>query len=351
VDSIVIPEGFLIQTELNITGIYSDLTQIIQIFTNWLSNALKHNDKKEGRVRITARECEKNKDWVEILVADSGLGIPMYYHEKVFQVFQTLEPRDKTENTGVGLAVVKKIVESSDCAGGFSEMAKQEFDCIQLDYQLPDGDGIEFLQKLMLSDFKSPPILFLTGQGDELLAVEALRSGAADYIPKDILSANRLSRSIENAVRFHQLEVRAKDAEAKLAASEEKYRIIVERISDLVFQLDSKQNITFANTAFEMLGYDALELIGKPIKNLIASDDLDVLLSKIATRDVGPLATTNLEVRFKTNPESSLNEEFPVMTVRVDASGMWDVSDEMVFKDEVAKKFLGTLCVGRYTSE
>jgi len=242
-----------------------------------------------------------------------------------------------------------EIVESDNCAEGLSAMAKKDFDCILLDYRLPDGDGIEFLQKLMLSDFSFPPTLFLTGQGDELLAVEALRSGAADYIPKDTLSANRLNRSIDNAIRFHQLEVRAKDAETKLANSEEKYRTIVEKISDLVFQLDSNQNITFANTAFEMLGYGATELIGKPVKSLIDSDDVDSILSKMATRNVGPLATTDLEVRFKVNPESSLCEEYPVMTVRIDASGMWDVPDEMVFKDEVAKKFLGTLCVGRYT--
>ncbi len=243
-----------------------------------------------------------------------------------------------------------EIVETHTCAEGLSAMAKKEFDCILLDYRLPDGDGIEFLQKLMLSDVKCPPILFLTGQGNELLAVESLRSGAADYIPKDILSANRLNRSVDNAIRFHQLEVRARDAETKLATSEEKYRTIVEKISDLVFQLDSNQNITFANTAFEMLGYTADELVGKPIKNLIDSDDVDSLLSKMATRNVGPLATTDLEVRFNTNPESSLSEEYPVMTIRVDASGMWDVPDDMVFKDEVAKKFLGTVCVGRYTS-
>jgi PAS domain S-box-containing protein len=244
-----------------------------------------------------------------------------------------------------------EIVESHNCADGFSAMEKRDFDCVLLDYQLPDGDGIEFLQKLTLNDFRCPPILFLTGQGDELLAVEALRSGAVDYIPKDILSANRLNRSIDNAARIHQLEVRAKDAEAKLTTSEEKYRTIVEKISDLVFQLDSNQNITFANTAFEVLGYDVADLIGKPIKHLINSDDLDSVLSKMATRNVGPLATTGLEVQFKTNPESSVCEEYPVMTVRVDASGMWDVPDEMVFKEEVAKKFLGTLCVGRYTPD
>lgn len=240
-----------------------------------------------------------------------------------------------------------KILEAKNCAEGFSQMEKKNFDCVLLDYQLPDGDGIQFLQKLMLGNFTNSPILFLTGQGDEMLAVEALKSGAADYIPKDLVSASRLNRSIDNAIRIHQLEVRAKDAEKKLASSEEKYRTIVERISDLVFQLDSSQTIIFANTAFETLGYSSSELIGKPVTEIIDSDDIESIISKLATRDVGPLATNNLEVRFKINPESSLSGEFFSMTFLVDASGMWDVPDELVFQDEVAKKFMGTLCVGR----
>lgn len=240
-----------------------------------------------------------------------------------------------------------EIVEANDCADGFSKMEKKKFDCILLDYQLPDSDGIQFLQKLLLGNFSSAPILFLTGKGDELLAVEALRSGAADYIPKDILSANRLNRSVDNAIRIHQLEIRAKEAETKLTSSEEKYRTIVEKISDLVFQLDSKQNISFVNMAFEMLGYDAAELMGEPFKNLLYPEDLDSCLPKVATRDVGPLATTNFEVRIKTNPESSISEEISHLTFLIDASGMWDVPDELVFKDDVAKNFMGTLCVGR----
>jgi len=240
-----------------------------------------------------------------------------------------------------------EIIEATNCAEGFIQMEKKNFDCVLLDYQLPDGDGIQFLQKLMLGDFTRSPILFLTGQGDEMLAVEALKSGAADYIPKDLLSASRLNRSIDNAVRIHQLESRARDAEKKLLSSEEKYRAIVERISDLVFQLDASQNIIFVNAAFETLGYASSELIGKPIRRIIDSDDIESIVSKLATRDVGPLATINLEVDFKINPESSLSEEFSVMTFLVDASGMWDVPDELVFKNDVSKKFMGTLCVAR----
>ncbi|MEK9627570.1 MAG: PAS domain S-box protein [Nitrospinota bacterium] len=181
---------------------------------------------------------------------------------------------------------------------------------------------------------------------DKMLAVEALKSGAADYIPKDLLSANRLNRSIDNAIRIHHLEARAKEAEAKLASSEEKYRTIVDKISDLVFQLDSSQNISFANSAFEILGYSESELIGLPVRKIIDSDD-EELLSMIATRQVGPLSTNNLEVVFKTNPKSILCEKFSTMTMLIDAKGIWDVPDELVFKDEVTAKFIGTLCVGR----
>jgi len=99
-----------------------------------------------------------------------------------------------------------------------------------------------------------------------------------------------------------------------------------------------------------MLGYDSAELVGMPIENLIESDDMDSILPELATRYVGPLATNNLAVNFKTSEESSLCQEMPYMVVLVDAFGMWDVSDEMVFKKDVDKKFLGTLCIGRSVS-
>lgn len=110
-DSIVIPERFSIQIELDIIGINADQTQIIQVFTNLISNAINHNNNPQGKIWITARESGANKEWVEILVTDNGPGIPLQYREKVFQVFQTLQARDESENTGVGLAIVKKIVE------------------------------------------------------------------------------------------------------------------------------------------------------------------------------------------------------------------------------------------------
>lgn len=83
-----------------------------QLFQNLLSNAIKFMDKPDGRVAISC--AREGASW-HFSVADNGPGIDPIYFGKIFQLFQTLAPRDKVEGTGVGLALVKKIVES---AGG-----------------------------------------------------------------------------------------------------------------------------------------------------------------------------------------------------------------------------------------
>ncbi len=83
-------------------------TRIQQVFQNLLSNAIKYMDKPEGLIRIGSRALDGM--W-QFSVADNGPGIEARHHEKIFQLFQTLAPRDRVESTGVGLALVKKIVE------------------------------------------------------------------------------------------------------------------------------------------------------------------------------------------------------------------------------------------------
>ena len=91
-----------------------------QVFTNLISNAIKHHPRMDGKVRIFVQNLES---FYEFVVADDGAGIAPQYHEKIFGIFQTLEPRDKSENTGIGLAIVKKIVESQ---GGSISLESQE---------------------------------------------------------------------------------------------------------------------------------------------------------------------------------------------------------------------------------
>jgi PAS domain S-box-containing protein len=79
------------------------------VLQNLISNALKHHDRDAGEVVISARNIG---DKVEFTVRDDGPGIAPAFHDRVFVVFQTLKPRDEVEGGGVGLAIVKKIVEA-----------------------------------------------------------------------------------------------------------------------------------------------------------------------------------------------------------------------------------------------
>jgi signal transduction histidine kinase len=78
-----------------------------QILQNLISNAVRFNDKPQGRVDI---DCIETPDSWEISVTDNGPGIEERFHEQVFSMFRTLQSRDDLEATGMGLPIVKKIV-------------------------------------------------------------------------------------------------------------------------------------------------------------------------------------------------------------------------------------------------
>jgi signal transduction histidine kinase len=78
------------------------------VLRNLINNAIKHHDGLSGRVDVKARALD---GWVEFSVCDDGPGIAPEYHERIFQMFQTLRPRDEVEGSGMGLAIVKKAVE------------------------------------------------------------------------------------------------------------------------------------------------------------------------------------------------------------------------------------------------
>ena len=73
-----------------------------------MSNAVKYMDKPKGKVRVG---CVDDGGFWKFSIADNGPGIEEKYFERIFKIFQTLSARDEFESTGVGLTVVKKIIE------------------------------------------------------------------------------------------------------------------------------------------------------------------------------------------------------------------------------------------------
>ena len=108
IDSLSPPQGFKIKIQDDMPTLYVDRLQLGQVFSNLISNAFKHHGGNKGKIRITGEELGK---FCSFSVCDNGQGIDPKYHDKVFMMFQTLNSGDFENSTGIGLALVKKIVE------------------------------------------------------------------------------------------------------------------------------------------------------------------------------------------------------------------------------------------------
>jgi signal transduction histidine kinase len=109
IDSLSLPTGFAVELPFFLPTLTTDAVQLQQVFTNLISNAVKyHHHPATGHVVIG---CDDAGECYSFSVADDGPGIDPEYHERIFVIFQTLTERDTLESTGVGLAIVKKIVE------------------------------------------------------------------------------------------------------------------------------------------------------------------------------------------------------------------------------------------------
>jgi len=108
IDSLAPPSGFEVKVEPGMPTFVTERLPLQQVFANLIGNAIKHNRGESGHVKISVKELD---NFYEFSVADDGPGIAAQYHDKVFVIFQTLEARDQVENTGIGLSLVKKIVE------------------------------------------------------------------------------------------------------------------------------------------------------------------------------------------------------------------------------------------------
>lgn len=108
VNSHGLPDNFTINIQPEMPVIESVTTPLTQIFSNLINNAIKHHDKSEGTVSI---RCEDTGAFLLFRIQDDGPGIPAEFHDRVFDMFQTLKPRDQIEGTGLGMSITRKLVE------------------------------------------------------------------------------------------------------------------------------------------------------------------------------------------------------------------------------------------------
>lgn len=132
---------------------------------------------------------------------------------------------DEVDRMAVRRALAKAGVcmELSEVVNGndaLSALRNTTYDCVFVDYRLPDQDGLTLIQKLRSWEIKVP-LVVLTGQGDEEIAVALMKAGATDYLSKSRVSSETLAQIVRNAIRVHRAEMQAALANQQLRESHE----------------------------------------------------------------------------------------------------------------------------------
>lgn len=105
---LIAPAGFTLHLS-GMSTLYTLRTPLEVVLRNLIDNAIKHHDRPDGQISISIEDIG-NK--VRFTVSDDGPGIAPEYHDRIFAMFQTLQPRDRVEGSGMGLTIVKKIIET-----------------------------------------------------------------------------------------------------------------------------------------------------------------------------------------------------------------------------------------------
>lgn len=108
IDLLDAPSHFKFDIQDNLPELITEKIKLHEVFQNLISNAIKYNNKEEALIKISFHDYP---EYVEFSVQDNGMGIKPEHHERIFGIFQTLLSKDQNESTGIGLTIVKKIVE------------------------------------------------------------------------------------------------------------------------------------------------------------------------------------------------------------------------------------------------
>lgn len=215
------------------------------------------------------------------------------------------------------------------------------YDLCFFDYHLGNDTGLELLRAIREDGFNRP-VIMLTGQGDEAIAVEAMKAGATDYIAKVGLTPEILDASIRHATRLYGEAQRRRKIERALRVSEARYRELVNRLPVIVCELSASGETLFVNDAVTLItGYRPDELVGQSWWDILAPETDAAELTDVRERlKIDDLAAHEMLMRHKNG--HALTLEWNSTTARnadgrsgnVVCIGM-DVTERVRMRDEL----------------
>ncbi|MDR3448918.1 MAG: response regulator [Alphaproteobacteria bacterium] len=164
--------------------------------------------------------------------------------------------------------------ETGEGQAGLAAVNELRPDCVLLDYSLPGANGLEVL-KTIKAQKHVVPVILLTGQGSEAIAVQAIKLGADDYLAKSAMTVESLCRSIRIAIEHNYLQGRIDEQTALLLKNETRYQQLIDGLHDHSFcWIDKEGRVESWNSGAErMMGYSEKEIIGQPVSLFYTEED------------------------------------------------------------------------------
>lgn len=195
-----------------------------------------------------------------------------------------------------------EVIEAPDGLIGKKILEKENFDCVFLDYHLPITDGLTVFRELRAAGVKTP-IIILTGQGNEEIAVEMMKSGVADYLSKMKISPDNLAQTLRNAIGRYKAELQKAEEEKALSNREALWRLVIENVPTGIIAVDEKFMIKSVNAAGEkMFGYGVADMVGQNSNMLILEayhDKYDKFVSNYLRSERGKPIDRDMEMLAK----------------------------------------------------
>ena len=187
-----------------------------------------------------------------------------------------------------------EITEAADYQEAKEKMSNNLFDCMFIDYLLPDGDGLTLVREIRQQGLKIP-LIVLTGHGDEGIAVDMMKAGASDYLSKFRLSASRLNQAMRNALRIYEAE-----QEAAIAKQEKEH--LAKQKEDFIARMthDLRTPLVSANHILQLFQEGLYGEITPEMSRVI-----QVIIR--SNRNLLEMVSNLLEVYFHENGEKKLN--------------------------------------------
>jgi len=148
------------------------------------------------------------------------------------------------------------FAEAAAAAAGIEKVRSWAPDCLLLDYNLPDQDGLEMLQSLRSASGRPPcAVVMLTAFGGEELAVQAMKAGVADYLAKGRVTPDTLPHTIINAVEKWRMQAQIEAQQLELQRSARRYQVLLEAMPQMVWMAGADGRMEYANRRwFEYTG-------------------------------------------------------------------------------------------------